>query len=145
MTKSSIRLPEQCVITIVLGYPALGWIIMLAPPPNEKASLVRIILQRNVGISGPCPCSLYCPFDRHSESAHVFSYIYRNSGLDLVLTVNPFVSTSSRHFQTADHEGYFVVERNSTSGIPALTRFKVNQNSNLPDKFLFISEPDVNF
>ena len=75
------------------------------------------------------------------ESAHArtwISCIYRNSGLELVLTVNPFVSTSSRHFQTADHDGYFVIERNSTSGIPALTRFKVNRiyRSNF---FLFLS------
>ncbi len=45
-----------------------------------------------------------------------------------MLTVNPFVSTSSHHFAPLTRDGHFVLERNSTMGVPALTWFKVQSN-----------------
>ena len=50
----------------------------------------------------------------------------RTSGLRLVLTVNPFVSTESSSFGSAVDDAIFVRERNSTrDNVPALTWFKV--------------------
>ena len=49
----------------------------------------------------------------------------RQAGLKLVLTVNPFVSTESANFMTAVNREYFVLERNATKSVPALTWFKV--------------------
>ena len=50
---------------------------------------------------------------------------FRQAGLKLVLTVNPFISTESSNFKTAVNEEYFVLERNATKSVPALTWFKV--------------------
>ena len=46
------------------------------------------------------------------------------TGLKLVLTINPFISTQSENFESQKH--LFVRERNSTAPlVPALTWFKV--------------------
>ena len=48
----------------------------------------------------------------------------QQTGLKLVLTINPFISTQSENFESQKH--LFVKERNSTAPlVPALTWFKV--------------------
>ena len=49
------------------------------------------------------------------------------SGLTLVLTINPFVSTDSANFKDGVRNRIFVLERNlnNPKNIPALTWFKV--------------------
>ena len=51
-----------------------------------------------------------------------------NSGLTLVLTLTPFVSTDSTSFNEGLQKGLFVMERklNITRDIPALTWYKVD-------------------
>ena len=53
------------------------------------------------------------------------------SGLTLVLTLNPFVSTDSQNFKDGVKKGIFVMERNANNSknIPALTWFKVCHES----------------
>ena len=50
--------------------------------------------------------------------------------MKLVLTVNPFISTESSNFMTAVNQEYFVLERNASKSVPALTWFKVRNKKN---------------
>ena len=61
----------------------------------------------------------------YKNLTHLKSLI-SGAGLKLALTINPFVSVESSHFQEGVKEGLFVMERNTTMNrnIPALTRFK---------------------
>ncbi|CAB4059217.1 unnamed protein product [Lepeophtheirus salmonis] len=49
--------------------------------------------------------------------------IIKDSGFQLVLTVNPYVSTESKNFRVGVQKEIFVKERNSPKNVPALTWF----------------------
>ena len=56
------------------------------------------------------------------------------TGLKLVLTINPYISTNSENFAIGVNEELFVKERNSTaSKVPALTWIKDVQSAGLLD------------
>ena len=61
------------------------------------------------------------------------------SGLTLVLTLNPFVSTDSPNFKDGVNKGIFVMERNqnNSKNIPALTWFKVTSLNHIDSVCLF--------
>ena len=50
-------------------------------------------------------------------------FFFSETGLKLVLTINPFISTQSYNFQFGVDQGLFVKERNSST-VPALTWFR---------------------